>query len=220
MALAALMPLAIYREVPAHLFRPEPPEIQAPPAPAAMQSPVRAAVAPHSSRPVYPYSVIPGGAYNRGELSAALQSDPVAAQHYAGYFRAGVHPVVLSDSQRRYVSFRKNQRIYWTRRPVVLPKGETLLTDGDHYARARCGNQVSETPQTPVLAEDPPATDWEKAVEDPSEDPGATVADLAPLHQFLTVADVFPAPDLVAFAAGGQGPALSPVSISANPNPP
>ncbi len=54
-----------------------------------------------------------------------------------------------------YLSYRKGGSVFWTRKPVDLPPGETLLTDGVLYARARCGNQVSEYPQEPVAEVEP-----------------------------------------------------------------
>jgi hypothetical protein len=109
----------------------------------------------HSGRPVYPFSVIRGGAYNAVELQTALDSDPVAARHYAVFRRAGLHTVVLKVERRAYVSFRVGGAVYWTRHRVGLVKGETLLTDGEFYARARCGNRISDIPQEPTTAREP-----------------------------------------------------------------
>ncbi|HEX3743914.1 MAG TPA: PEP-CTERM sorting domain-containing protein [Bryobacteraceae bacterium] len=107
------------------------------------------------SRPNYPYSVIPGGAYSAAELQAALLRDPVAARHYAGFRRSMVRMTESSLSQPVYLSYRIADAVYWTSRPVRLPQGETLLTDGEHYARARCGNRISEAPKTPVNDTEP-----------------------------------------------------------------
>ena len=46
-------------------------------------------------RTVYPYSVIPGGAYSNYELVRALATDPVAAHHYQGF---GLVDVKLSNN--------------------------------------------------------------------------------------------------------------------------
>ena len=101
-------------------------------------------------RPVYPYSVIRGGAYSPSELKDKLASDKVAARHYEAFDLVRVR-VIKADSPRPvYVSYRKGESIYWTRRPVQLHKDEPLLTDGVFFARARCGNRVSDSPQKPV----------------------------------------------------------------------
>jgi len=107
-------------------------------------------------RPVYPYSVIPGGAYSPSELKDKLASDRVATRHYEAFDLSCVR-VTKADSPRPvYVSYRKGESIYWTRRPVQLQKDEPLLTDGVSFARARCGNRISDSPQKPV-AETPEA---------------------------------------------------------------
>lgn len=108
-----------------------------------------------ASRPVYPYSVIRGGAYTRAELIDALDRDPVAARHYLAFNRSSIHATDSPFSEPVFLSYRVGNEVYWTSRPVRLPRGETLLTDGKNYARARCGNRVSETPRTPVSDTEP-----------------------------------------------------------------
>jgi hypothetical protein len=107
------------------------------------------------SRPVYPYSVIRGGAYSAAELIQALDGDPVAARHYLVFRRSAVRAAGSTFHDPVYLSYRVGDAIYWTSRPVPLPPGETLLTDGMHYARARCGNRISPTAQTPVNETEP-----------------------------------------------------------------
>jgi len=102
------------------------------------------------SRPVYPYSVIRGGVYSALELDRALEHDGAAAAHYTGFDRTRVHTAHAEAGQPMYASYRVRDRIYWTRNPVRLIAGETLLTDGDNLARARCGNRLSLTPQQPI----------------------------------------------------------------------
>ncbi len=107
------------------------------------------------SRPVYPYSVIRGGAYSAAELTDALLTDPVVAHHYSGFHRSSVRMVRSTFSEPVFLSYRIGSAVYWTSRPVRLPQGETLLTDGKNYARARCGNRISPAPQTPVNETEP-----------------------------------------------------------------
>jgi hypothetical protein len=161
--------------------------------------PARAEFRPE--RPRYPYSVIPGGVYSDQEMRGSLRADPVAARHYAGFFQGRVHPTVLSQSLVRYVSFRKNEQIYWTRKPVTLRAGETLLTDGNRFARARCGNQVSETPRLPVLAEEPSPETWEKPIEDPATgEVAASPPRFDPVHPPRVAPEIFLPENLVGLA--------------------
>lgn len=102
--------------------------------------------------PYYPYSVIPGGAHSRGELERALASDSTAAKHYSDFVVKTTHIVTLDKDRQYYVSYRVGDKVYWTHRTVTLRKGEQLLFDGVHYARARCGNRLSEVSAKPLLA--------------------------------------------------------------------
>jgi len=106
-------------------------------------------------RPIYPYSVIPGGVINAKELQTTLRRDPLVAQHYSGFQARHARVLRLAHERRAYVSYRFGNRIFWTKKKVLLPAGETLLTDGTHLARTRCGNRISEVPAKPVSPSEP-----------------------------------------------------------------
>ena len=103
-------------------------------------------------RPLYPYSVIPGGAANPQELKTAVLHDPLVAAHYAGFNLENAHVVRLDADRRMYVSYRLGGRVFWTTKTLVIHKGEKLISDGAHEARTRCGNRLSATPVAPVFA--------------------------------------------------------------------
>lgn len=111
-------------------------------------------VAP-SPRRLYPYSVIPGGAYNRAELRNAATQDPLVRDHYRDFALTRTRLVILRQSRRQYVSYRIAGRIFWTKKRLLIPKGEMLLTDGIHYARTRCGNRLSDKPQNEISSLEP-----------------------------------------------------------------
>lgn len=148
--------------------------------------PVRAAFSRRLGRPVYKYSVIPGGAYSPEELVQALDSDAVAARHYAVFRRAALRTEPSRFAQPVYLSYRVGDAVYWTRRPVALPPHEPLLTDGANFARARCGNRVAVTPQLPVQAASPAPGVLEEAGA-PAPEPAAANRD-----EPLLAAEVFP----------------------------
>lgn len=113
-------------------------------------------------RPVYPYSVVPGGVRDARELKWAVEHDPVVAAHYAGFDYGRAHVITLTLAREVYVSYRIGNKLYWTRHPVHLKKGETLLTDGSKTARTRCGNRVEETPQQATSNFEPPAAKFDE----------------------------------------------------------
>jgi len=98
-------------------------------------------------RPVYPYSVVPGGVEDAKELKWVAEHDPIVAAHYAGFDYNRARVVRLALAQTVYLSYRIGNHIYWTRRRVTLHKGETLITDGRMTARTRCANRVEQAPQ-------------------------------------------------------------------------
>ena len=109
-----------------------------------------------SSRRLFPYSVIPGGAQSAQELRNALSHDPLAAAHYADFDLSKTRVVQLESDREVYVSYRLNDRIYWTNKRLKLSKGESVITDGKNEARTRCGNRLSDVAVAPTSAKQPP----------------------------------------------------------------
>ncbi|MGC2718733.1 MAG: hypothetical protein WA209_04040 [Candidatus Acidiferrales bacterium] len=102
------------------------------------------------SRPLYPYSVVPGGITSADELRAAELSDALVRDHYVGLSLANAHVERLAEAKSMYVSYRRGNKIFWTKNAVRLAKGERVITDGVVMLRARCGNRISEVPMAPV----------------------------------------------------------------------
>jgi hypothetical protein len=113
------------------------------------------------SRPLFPYSIIPGGAEDAEALRNAVAHDPVVASHYADFSLAKAHVIRVDRDRMVYVSYRRGSNVFWTRHTLRLFKGETLITDGKHEARTRCGNRVSETPGAPVAYDEPTPEEFE-----------------------------------------------------------
>jgi hypothetical protein len=108
-----------------------------------------------SSRRVLPYSVIAGGIESAADLRNSIARDPVVANHYKGFDVERARIVHLGAEHLFYVSYRLGLSVFWSKKQLRVPKGETLVTDGEYMARTRCGNRVSETPNGPVLAVEP-----------------------------------------------------------------
>jgi len=123
--------------------------------------------------------VIPGGVESPPELKSAILHDPVAANHYADFDVAKARVVRLDRDEMAYVSYRMGDRIFWTSKRVKLAKGETVITDGTHEARTRCGNRVSGTPGQPVSPSEPPPAEFQ-----PSQPPQQVAILLPPQIDF------------------------------------
>lgn len=102
-----------------------------------------------SDRPIFPYSVVPGGVHNLREVREAITSDPAVAKHYSVLKLEKLHLIRLNKPLSLHVSYRVGGNIYWTRRELHLAEGEPLLSDGENAVRTRCGNLVSKSPRPP-----------------------------------------------------------------------
>jgi hypothetical protein len=187
LALFLLAGALVYRAFPTHRRVAQPDFVPVPAA--AFEVPVRPALERHLSRHVYPYSVIRGGAYSVAELDAALDNDPVASAHYAAFHRDALRMTSAPGPLLMYASYRMGGSVYWTSRPVHVAAGESLITDGTSLARARCGNQLSDSPREPVTRMEPMEREMETPETldlDPDLNPAA-VADTRALDRLLAL---------------------------------
>lgn len=170
-------------------------------------------------RPVYPYSVVPGGIRDAHELKLAAERDPVVASHYRGFDYDHARVVRLVLARTVYVSYRIGNKVYWTRHRVSLKKGETVITDGRMTARTRCGNRVEEVPQQATASAEPAPEKFEEPVH-----PAVGTAVSNPPVPFESalmhrpgVPGLGPAPPLSLYDPFGQG-AWTPVFLPSIPN--
>ncbi len=175
-----------------------------------------------SHRPVYPYSIVPGGVRTPQELELVAKHDRVVAEHYQGFDYRRARVIEVSQRKLVYVSYRKGSKVSWTKKKVALHKGERLITDGNITARTRCANQVSETAPQGTAENDPVANELEhqltgtaSAIETPF--PGSFDSSLTPrpygARGFLAdpAAPIAPSPVLLAGGGmlGSSGPVLA-----------
>lgn len=112
-----------------------------------------------ANRAIFPYSIVPGGVRDGRELQRAASSDPVVAQHYADFRLSLARPIRLDHPLAMYVSYRRNNHVFWTRNRMVIPAGETLISDGQNLARVRCANRLSPIAVKPVAETEPSKED-------------------------------------------------------------
>jgi hypothetical protein len=109
----------------------------------------RSVVLVEETRKVYPYSIVPGGAASLDEAKVAMGRPDVRA-NYADVDFAKLHEVKLASNLSGYVSYRFEDKIYWTAKKLTLRAGERIFTDGVHIVRGRCLNCYSAIPMTPI----------------------------------------------------------------------
>ena len=122
--------------------------------------------AARQNRPVYPYSLVPGGVHDPKELVQALERDPLLSAHYRGFDFRRARVVELASDKTVYVSYRIAGHVYWTTKRVLLHRGEKVITDGKMTVRTRCGNQTSDTARQEVSPKEPSIAKLEEPVRD------------------------------------------------------
>jgi hypothetical protein len=152
-------------------------------------------------RPVYRHSVVPGGVEDADELRRAMERDPVVRRHYEQVRLSKIEETIVPQAKWAYVSYRIGEQVYWTRRPVLLHKGEKLLTDGRSVVRARCGNQVSFAPRLPVAKADPTDMDFGDLIPPPEQK----------RDRFVPIVPIF-------FPVGGEPPPRRHISADEGPD--
>jgi hypothetical protein len=177
-------------------------------------------------RLVYAYSVIRGGVANPDELKHVMEYDPVVSRHFQGFDYQRAHLVRLSEKQAMYVSYRIGDRVYWTRRKVTLPLGETLITDGTIVARTRCGNRVAAVPLDAGSPLEPSSDEleWPLNLRDPDPTPPVLATQNSGPGK-LPPAVIPPAtgsgwwfiPPLVYIPSGSSGSSGGPLAVTPEP---
>jgi hypothetical protein len=133
---------------------------------------------------VYPYSVVPGGVKDVSDLRYAALRDYVVRRHYNHFDFEHARLERAREAREVYLSYRIRDKIFWTRKKAHLRIGELLLTDGNITARAKCGNQISDTAKPEVSEEEPD--------EDVMDQPVAAVDDTpsGPIRPLLASLDL------------------------------
>lgn len=148
-----------------------------------------------TQRPVFAYSIVPGGVRDAQELQKAASADPVVARHYSDFRIARSRTIQLNRPLAMYVSYRRNNQVFWTKNRMIIPAGETLLSDGENLARLRCANRLSPIAAKPV------------AVVDPTNEELSEPSSVPPL-----LAELFPGEGSEMFPGGSDGAAPVPLS--------
>jgi PEP-CTERM motif len=144
-------------------------------------------------RPVYPYSIVPGGVHDPKELERVFERDPVVSAHYRGFDFRRARVVQLTEDRTVYVSYRIAGKVYWTTKRVLLHRGEKVITDGKMTLRTRCGNQVSDEARKEVSPNEPAIARMEQPIK---IDPGTAMMIPADFGSVLT------RPSMPEFVAG------------------
>jgi hypothetical protein len=142
----------------------------------------------------------------------------VVAEHYSSFDYKHARVVQVNQPKLVYLSYRRGDHIYWTRKQASLRVGEKLLTDGHTTARTRCGNQVSVLPQAKTSPQEPTLAELDRpdAVASGREElfPSNLSTDLFPLDPGMPLLSPGNA-----FAGGPPPPGFMPPPIGGGSGP-
>ena len=101
----------------------------------------------------------PDGGRSVEAFRASVAHDPLVRDAYSDFAWGQAQAVAVKEPLLRYVAYRQGQEIFWTRKPLRIAAGETLLTDGQHTVRGQCCNMLSRVPRGPIASREPSAAD-------------------------------------------------------------
>jgi hypothetical protein len=171
---------------------------------------VREASADGTDRRVFPYSIIRGGIGSVRELRQAIAKDTVVAKHYVDFDLRKLRTEKIASAQLTFVSYRVGNQVFWTKRKLMLAKGEMVVTDGQHMARARCGNRIAVMPMRPVSHDEPTAQDFDTPNLQGSFPMPLIANNTLTPNSFANGESLLFPPQLSGFASVGGGPSSSP----------
>jgi hypothetical protein len=86
-----------------------------------------------------------------GDLRLVVDRDPVLRAHFSGFRWERAEMKTLDAPTPAWVSFRTGDTIFHRSRPLVLPAGDRVITDGIRTVRAYCCNDVVEVDTPPPV---------------------------------------------------------------------
>jgi hypothetical protein len=108
-------------------------------------------------------ALIPGGITSVEEFRQRVAEDPTLNSFFGSCnVEATIEP--LPDDILVFIAFRRGEEIKWTRRPLLVHKGEYVLTFCGKTVLARCGNLISWSPMQP--SEDVPPSLLETPIDE------------------------------------------------------
>ena len=107
-----------------------------------------APVAPVSFRPLN-FALLRGGFTSTDEFFERVNEDPILHSFYGDCADrdASMHP--LSSDMLVFTAFRRGTQIKWAKRPLLVRKGEYVMTYCGKTVLARCGNLISMAAMQP-----------------------------------------------------------------------
>ena len=131
----------------------------------------------HASFRPLNFALLRGGFSSVNEFFERVHDDPVLHDFYGDCADRNASMFPLPEDITAFSTFRKGDNIKWAQKPLLIKKGEYVITFCGKTVLARCGNLISVSPMQP--SEDVPPALLEAPAEVPDA-PLTLVADAAP----------------------------------------
>ena len=131
----------------------------------------------HASFRPLNFALLRGGFSSVNEFFERVHDDPVLHDFYGDCADRNASMFPLPEDITAFSTFRKGDNIKWAQRPLLIKKGEYVISFCGKTVLARCGNLISVSPMQP--SEDVPPALLEAPAEVPDA-PLTLVADAAP----------------------------------------
>jgi hypothetical protein len=131
----------------------------------------------HASFRPLNFALLRGGFSSVNEFFERVHDDPVLHDFYGDCADRNATMFPLPEDITAFSTFRKGDNIKWAQKPLLIKKGEYVITFCGKTVLARCGNLISVSPMQP--SEDVPPALLEAPAEVPDA-PLTLVADAAP----------------------------------------
>jgi hypothetical protein len=131
----------------------------------------------HASFRPLNFALLRGGFSSVNEFFERVHDDPVLHDFYGDCADRNATMFPLPEDITAFSTFRKGDNIKWAQKPLLIKKGEYVITFCGKTVLARCGTLISVSPMQP--SEDVPPALLE-APSEPAEAPLTLVADAAP----------------------------------------
>ena len=131
----------------------------------------------HASFRPLNFALLRGGFSSVNEFFERVHDDPVLHDFYGDCADRNASMFPLPEDITAFSTFRKGDNIKWAQKPLLIKKGEYVITFCGKTVLARCGNLISVSPMQP--SEDVPPALLEAPAEVPDA-PLTLVADPAP----------------------------------------
>jgi hypothetical protein len=156
----------------------------------------------HASFRPLRFALLRGGFSSVNEFFERVQDDPVLHAFYGDCADRNASMHALPEDITAFSTFRKGDSIKWAQKPLLIKKGEYVMTFCGKTVLARCGNLISVSPMQP--SEDVLPAILE-APSEPVEAPLTLVAAAGPVPESPVVASVVTPAVVPAVTAGHHG---------------